>query len=162
MQHPAEASPSIRVSSPIPRATPRANAGSLSYRGLICDLIALTCLVLLVDRHTLFEPLMTGKLIIGNDMDQPYNWEAFNRQAFALRELPLWNPYVFSGFPAQADIRTSASLPAPLATASASVGARRVLYVEPGRAPLASSPGTYALCRQIGVSRPAALAAGIG
>ncbi|HEX3244100.1 MAG TPA: hypothetical protein VHX16_01710, partial [Chloroflexota bacterium] len=134
---------------------------SAKLRGFVCDLLALTCLALLIG-YVLFEPLIAGRLIIGNDMDQPYNWESFNRQAFALRQLPLWNPYVFSGFPAQADIQTGVFYPP--------YWLLRPLQLELGTFFMWSlaahlwllGAGTYALCRQIGVSRPAALAGGLG
>ena len=50
-------------------------------------------------------------LIVGHDMIQSYNWESFNRRAFDQGLLPLWNPYIFGGFPALADIQTQALYP---------------------------------------------------
>jgi hypothetical protein len=69
------------------------------------DALALLSLTMLIG-YVLFAPLTTGQLIIGHDMDEHFHAEAFNRQAFAQGQIPLWNPYIFSGFPAQADIQT--------------------------------------------------------
>ncbi len=91
--------------------TPTLSQGARERRRLSSqDALAVLCLVALVG-YVLRDPLTTGRLVIGHDMDQPFNWEAFNRQAFAQGQLPLWNPYVFSGFPAQADIQAGVFYP---------------------------------------------------
>ncbi|MFN0072793.1 MAG: hypothetical protein ACKVVP_15015 [Chloroflexota bacterium] len=125
------------------------------------DVVCLAMLAMLVG-FALFEPLTSGRLVIGHDMDEHFNREAFNRQAFALGRLPLWNPYVFSGFPAQADIQTGVFYPPHWLL--------RLLPLELGAFFMWSlalhiwllGAGTYALCRQVGISRLAGLTAGIG
>src|SRR5687767_14593187 len=60
----------------------------------------------------LFESLtQPGRLVMGHDMDQSLNWEIFNRAALATGQFPLWNPYVFSGFPSLADTQTALFYP---------------------------------------------------
>jgi hypothetical protein len=127
----------------------------------LADVLATLCLAVVVG-HTLLEPLSRGTLIIGHDMDEHFHREAFNRQAFALGEIPLWNPYVFSGIPAQADIQTGVFYPP--------YWILRLLPLELGAFFMWSLAahlwllglGTYALCRQVGITQMAALAAAVG
>jgi hypothetical protein len=111
----------------------------------------------------LFESLtQPGRLILGHDVDQQFNWEIFNRHALASGQLPLWNPYVFSGFPALADFQTGLLYPPfamlrllPITLQSFfSWGLAFHVWV--------AGAGTYLLCRQAGASRPAALCGAVG
>ncbi len=47
--------------------------------------------------HILLRPWL---LISGNDLLIYYFWEHFTREQLAAGQLPLWNPYILSGYPA--------------------------------------------------------------
>ena len=136
--------------SPHPNPLPRGRRGR-RWLTLLSDALAVLCLVALVG-YVLRDPLTTGRLVIGHDMDQPFNWEAFNRQAFALGQLPLWNPYVFSGYPAQADIQAGVFYPPNwlLRPLLLELGAFFMWNLAMHLVLLGA--GTYALCRQVGAT----------
>ena len=77
----------------------------------IVEALALTLLFVvacLPFSDALFDP---GKIPAGLDLIQHYSRESFNRRALASGTLPLWNPYEFSGIPAQADPQTGVFYP---------------------------------------------------
>jgi hypothetical protein len=100
------------------------------------------------------------RMLTGHDIAQLYNWEINTRWALSQGQLPLWNPFIFSGFPALADFQTGVLYPVsillrwlPLESfIAASVTVHLWL----------AGTGTYILCRVLGTSRPAALMAGLG
>jgi hypothetical protein len=91
-------------------------------------------------------------------MAQHYAREAFNRVAFNEAWVPLWNPYEFSGFPAQADPQTGVFYPPNmllrLFTVPTFLTWTVVFHV------WLFGVGGYVLCRTLGVGRPAAAVAG--
>ena len=99
-----------------------------------------------------------GHVPFGLDMAQHYAREAFNRLAFNEVWVPLWNPYEFSGFPAQADPQTGVFYPPNillrLFTVPTFLTGTVVLHV------WLFGIGGYVLCRTLGVGRPAAAVAG--
>src|SRR5688572_15934206 len=100
----------------------------------------------------------TDLLVYGGDVRQHYSWELYNRQALASGHLPLWNPYYFTGFPALADFQATLFYPPHVVLRGLPLAAHLswslALHL------FAAGAGMYVLCRQVGVSRWAATAAG--
>lgn len=121
---------------------------------------ALVVLVLLTLAITPFIEAIwqPGHVPFGLDMAQHYAREAFNRVAFNEAWVPLWNPYEFSGFPAQADPQTGVFYPPNmllrLFTVPTFLTWTVVFHV------WLFGVGGYVLCRTLGVGRPAAAVAG--
>ena len=99
-----------------------------------------------------------GKVPFGLDMVQHYSREAFNRHAMQQTWVPLWNPYAFSGFPAQADPQTGVFYPPSMLLRLFSLPTfltwTVVFHV------WLFGIGGYALCRTLGVGRAAAALGG--
>jgi len=126
----------------------------------IVDALALSLLFVvacLPFPEALFDP---ARIPAGLDLIQHYSRESFNRRAFASGTLPLWNPYEFSGFPAQADLQTGVFyppnillrvLPLPLFLTWTIV-----LHV------WLFGAGGYLLARRLGVAAPMAAVAAVG
>jgi hypothetical protein len=98
--------------------------------------------------------------MVGHDLHIHHNWEVHNRRALSAGQLPLWNPFVYGGFPAMADIFTELFYPPamllrwlPLGSFF-SWGAFLHLWI--------LGAGLYGLAREIGTSRLAATAGAIG
>ena len=95
-----------------PSRFPSFPTGSVGWRtGFWLD--ALVVLVFLTLAITPFIEAIRqpGHVPFGLDMAQHYAREAFNRVAFNEAWALLWNPYEFSGFPAQADLQTGVFYP---------------------------------------------------
>ena len=102
----------------------------------------------------------SGFVPSGVDLVQHYSREAFNRRAFQDTWVPLWNPYVFSGFPVQADPQAGVFYPPSMFLRLFSMPTfltwSAVFHV------WLFGVGGYVLCRTIGIGRPAASIGAIG
>ncbi len=121
------------------------------------DLLALAALLFLACLPFAQPVLDPDKIPAGLDLLQHYSRESFNRRAFAAGKLPLWNPYEFSGFPAQADPQTGVFYPPSVVfrflTLPSFLTWTIVFHV------WMFGAGGYVLCRVVGVRRvPAAIA----
>lgn len=123
------------------------------------DLLAAVALWLFVS-VLLWGVLYGGARIAGTDAHLVKGLETQTRRAFAQGLMPWWNPYLFSGFPHQADIMAQVFYPltamlrlVPLDRAYGWLVAIH-LWI--------AGLGTFALCRTIGVSRLPAVAAAVG
>ncbi|HEX3247739.1 MAG TPA: hypothetical protein VHX16_20190, partial [Chloroflexota bacterium] len=107
------------------------------------------------------EPLQKlDRILVGHDLLQSFNWEWFNRSALSQGELPLWNPYMFSGFPGLADIQTELLYPPAIALRWLPIPAFFTI-LSAGHM-LIAGVGTYALCRFFSVSPMPSLVGAIG
>lgn len=131
-----------------------------AFRGLAADGVALGFMLAIV--LVLLGPALTRTdlLVHGVDVRQHYSWELYNQRTLASGHLPLWNPYYFTGFPALADVQTTLFYPPHVALRVLPLPA--FLSWSLAFHVFAAGAGMYVLCRQIGVSRWAATAAGIG
>jgi hypothetical protein len=108
-----------------------------------------------------YWPAVSGRVMLGPGdgvlMFLPLR--AFAAQAWQAGELPLWNPWVFSGFPLLASMTTGVFFPfnAAFLCWSATTATNLVALATM----TAFSLGTYAYARTIGCSRAGALLAGV-
>jgi hypothetical protein len=139
----------------------KGSAISLSGRRALdaCCLAMLAGLVFFVLIESLTQP---ERLVIAYDMDQPFNWEAYNRHALAAGQLPYWNPYVFSGFPAMADIQTGLFYPPNVVLRLLPLTLQNFFSWNLAFHLWVMATGTFALARQLGIGRIASLVAAIG
>lgn len=77
----------------------------------LTDLIGLACLMAVAIWLFYGAISQPGYVAAGLDMAQHYSRESFNRIASTDTHVPLWNPFEFSGFPAQADPQTGVFYP---------------------------------------------------
>ena len=98
--------------------------------------------------------------LAGLDVHIHRSWEAVNRLAFDAGRLPHWNPYSFSGYPGLADIQTQVFYPPSVALRGLPLDAfiawGVVLHL------WVLGTGMFLLCRVLGTSRVAGLAAAAG
>jgi hypothetical protein len=139
------------------RPTTRAISVTTRLRRASPDLLALAALLFLACLPFAQPVLDPDKIPAGLDLLQHYSRESFNRRAFAAGKLPLWNPYEFSGFPAQADPQTGVFYPPSvlfrLLPLPSFLTWTVVFHV------WMFGAGGYVLCRVVGVRRvPAAIA----
>ncbi len=96
----------------------------------------------------------------GADVHVHHTWELVNRLALEAGQIPLWNPYVFSGSPGMADVQNQVFYPPSLLLrwlplpAFFTWGLVFHLWL--------LGIGTFALCRELGTGRAAGLVAGQG
>lgn len=90
----------------------------------------------------------------GRDLMQHFSRESVTRAALTAGVFPLWNPYEFSGFPAQADPHATVLYPPSilLRTLPLALSLTWTVILHLWLFGL----GAYVLCRTCGVSRPAA------
>jgi hypothetical protein len=117
----------------------------------------LVLLVLLSFRAALAR---LDRILLGHDMSQSYNWEAFNRWALSQGQLPLWNPFMFSGFPALADLQTELFYPPAIALRWLPIPAYFTFLTAFHM--VVAGTSTYGLCRHLGVSRTASFVGATG
>ena len=124
------------------------------------DLLVL--LVLLSLTIALFAEVVgqSGFIPSGVDLVQHYSREAFNRRALQETWVPLWNPYVFSGFPVQADPQAGVFYPPSMFLRLFSMPT--FLTWSAAFHVWLFGVGGYVLCRTIGVGRPAASLGAVG
>jgi hypothetical protein len=103
--------------------------------------------------------LQPGMMLTGHDISQQYNWEANTRHALSLGQTPLWNPFIFSGFPALADFQTAVLY--PLYAVMRLLPLEQFLLWNAALHLWIAGIGTYLLCRELGASRLAATTAGV-
>ena len=123
-------------------------------RGWQLDALSLWAIALGVAITLLPALIRPDLMLVGHDVVLPYNTEINTRWALGLGQIPLWNPYVLSGFPALADFQSGVLyLPNALLRMlppSAFFTWSVALHLWLGGA------GMYFLCRDLGTSRPAA------
>lgn len=99
----------------------------------------------------LFRP---DQVLYGHDVNQNYNWEKAVRFALEHGRLPLWDPFVLSGFPVLADFQTGALYPPSMLLRVLPLNQFLVWNVALHL--WIAGAGAYLLCRQLGTSRLAA------
>ena len=128
--------------------------GTGSWRHVGLDALVLLGLLLLAIAPFRDAVGRRDSIPFGMDLTQHYSRESVNRLALETTWLPLWNPYEFSGFPAQADIQTGAFYPPSLLLRLFSVPSfltwTDIFHV------WMFGVGGYVLCRTFGVRRAAA------
>src|SRR5262245_42125826 len=122
---------------------------------LLCALLLIA--VILPYRAAVLDPTLFPA---GKDLTQHYSREAYNRRAFKTTYVPLWNPYEFSGFPTQADIQTGIFYPPNIILHRVSI-AHFITWTVIFHIWI-FGVGGYILCRVLGASRFASLAAATG
>jgi hypothetical protein len=100
------------------------------------------------------------RMLVGHDMGQSYNWESFNRWALGQGQLPLWNPFMFSGFPALADLQTELFYPPSIVLRWLPIPAYFTVLTALHMA--VAGIGTFGLSRFLDVGRAPALVGAIG
>jgi len=70
--------------------------------------LALFLLVVLVFANVLVRP---SRVVEGDDLLNFYFWEQFTREQYASGQLPLWTPYILSGYPAASNLQVMAFYP---------------------------------------------------
>ncbi|MFN0072776.1 MAG: YfhO family protein [Chloroflexota bacterium] len=107
------------------------------------------------------EPLQQLHMIlVGYDLVQSYNWESVNRWALQKGQLPFWNPFIFAGFPALADIQTHVLYPPAVLLRWLPIPAFYTILLA-GHLAIAGL-GTYALCRVVGAARLPSIIGALG
>ena len=106
----------------------------------------------------LFPAVVQPKTVVYGD--ETLTWEAVNRLAYNAGQSPNWDPYSFSGYPGMANIQTLVYYPPAMVlrrlplTAFVTWGLVLHLWV--------MGAGVFALCRQLGIGRMAAVTAAAG
>ena len=100
------------------------HADGLAFIGILIP-------ILISLRTAILQP---GMMLTGHDISQQYNWEVNTRHALSLGQIPLWNPFIFSGFPALADFQTAVLY--PRLHSDAAVTSRAVSPIERRSAPM--------------------------
>jgi hypothetical protein len=139
---------------------PIRSRGSEWLRSTWVDLLAHGALILLVLLSFSAALAELDRMLVGHDMGQSYNWESFNRWALGQGQLPLWNPYMFSGFPSLADLQTELFYPPAIALRWLPVPAYFTMLTAFHMA--VAGVGTFGICRYLGAGRLAALAGATG
>ena len=124
---------------------------------LAVAVLAVAVLAVAVLHRAVGDPEAT---LVGTDMHVHVSWESANRLAFDAGQVPFWNPFAWSGYPGMADIQTQVFYPPSLLLRRLPLPAfftwGLVLHL------WVVAVGTFALCRQLGTGRVAAMAAGVG
>ena len=106
----------------------------------------------------LFPTVVQPKTVVYGD--ETLTWEAVNRLAYNAGQSPNWDPYSFSGYPGMANIQTLVYYPPAMVlrrlplTAFVTWGLVLHLWI--------MGAGVFALCRQLGIGRMAAVTAAAG
>ncbi|HZT05853.1 MAG TPA: hypothetical protein VFC51_02395 [Chloroflexota bacterium] len=144
-----------------PTALPSRSAAARPGRsGRLSDLLALFCLALVV-LVSFRDPLIHGLIAFEKDtLVFFYPLEAWFGDEWKAGRFPLWNPYIFTGYPMFADGESGLANPLNLVLLRFLSAAHTLLWLRITSVFIGGA-GAYALCRALGLRPLAAFLGGI-